>query len=905
MLLCNDYVIDIYNIRVVCCVSIISFFTHSNEIMSNVMDVEGDDLQKSPNIFDNFKYASVSLPQSTIALNGVRGLLPRLELMSDYLNLDSANQELTLKKTSSNTTATAASHCVQGEQKLVKAKEPKKPRKLAPKKPPKEKKTKEKIKKSSVPKSITARLALRYKDIEDAAISCASTKPEENFEGESEESSNGDIAFTQIARKQHKDEFNIMNKLSGKRQKNKIMSTVSSKITSHKARQEYQLMFATVPAKDVKETDEESGGASGKDLNHLIILKKTAVSMNQNPYSNVSFSSVISPPLGVKIVQSACLEFPFIPKSSRSKKNLETIEVLNERYFAREVDVEISSPPDDNHENEIVASTESPKEPQSIEELFKLKVTSSKPISRVSFCTFVPRPAAVSLFEYSSTAPSDFTQEDVITLHLSDEEYFDMDIKPHRKRKRVTDTPLRVTKNMSPQVSHISGTDTDEKEILNLDTEEDSPGPWEIPASDEDEYEEIEIISESAFGSNTVDLVSSPALVSAFSQELPQSPFSVPNTKPWIELSGSKTFTGDKQLLSSFESTPIKPQINSGAAQNNKNSAISETLSPYSFAVNDAYSPKTFQPLPAENCESLQITALTPLPAPVEQNITSEALGHVGSTPKESHFAPECSPPIPWLEDTIEVIEIAESPYGSGCESEEDDYFEIFEHAAKRFKDKLDISLPPVESPLRMQITAPDLPNYDKMTTPQLRDQLDKWGFKALKTRKNMIELLKSCKVYAEPQQAIPDVSNDNNDAAPCNLPPVSDSIDAMSTGELKKIMGRIGIKHDGSRSRMIDIIKKCYSSPEKDKTDDFESMDSTMRSNIAVRISEHIKQDKDSVSSIWVRILCFEPIGLDELSVFLEARMDIKFDPKFLRNWCDSHGVTTTLVLQNEQESQ
>ena len=176
-----------------------------------------------------------------------------------------------------------------------------------------------------------------------------------------------------------------------------------------------------------------------------------------------------------------------------------------------------------------------------------------------------------------------------------------------------------------------------------------------------------------------------------------------------------------------------------------------------------------------------------------------------------------------------------------------------------------------------------------------------------MRTRKAMIELLESCNVVVEPVERATQESQ-----AIVELPDLTlQVVDKMSTGEMKKTLSKLGIKHSGSRSQMTSILVSWSQSRSDNLSNDVGSntkaskrgnvteIADSVNNNLSKKILEAIKMEheKHSVNSLWTRMLCYEPISLDELAAYLETKLAVKLDDKFLRSWCDAHGVTTTTV--------
>lgn len=684
------------------------------------------------------------------------------------------------------------------------------------------KKAAPKPKKGTAPKSITARLALRYHilDHENAQNS--------NEEDMSEDFDSDNIPFTQLAAKQHKEEFSVMAKLSGKKSKSKAMSRVSAKITSRKTRQDYQLTLnreLVLDSKTPATNNEDEMIGNGDELNTSILLRSAA--SGNSMLTNVSFENIVCPYLGAKIAQNATLSFPFVPRSSSTIKHFESIEILMERY-------------------NDAASTD---------------LSSTAKLSH--FCDFYPKPK--SLFYYSAISPS-MTKELVLSLHKDDKDYFTLDLESSRKRKRAATAEAREhAKKLTSVITHVSDSDINENEEPEWSTEDDLPPFSQVKASDEDEYEEIEVVSESTWNKLVILINSSPDLthqVPILSQELTISPLKSKS------LDGLTLMSDRVELPLDFsENFPNNPR---DRLQSPPIPFVSNLLENDGDDVLSSFQSTDF--LRTRHSESPQPLALV--------------------TNKCSQTAIDCSTKstqeLTFPED-IEVIEIPESPYGSCCESE--DLFQSIQNAAQRFSDTLGDT---TQDHYKQISQSPAPPDFEKMSTRELKLQLDNWGFKPVKTRKKMIELLQSCKVTKEPRPQL-----ETNSSV---LIPVPNIANQMDNPPIRKVTSKVPSTQFADISdRTANDVRNCYP-PSGGEVDiaavggDNREADGDSITNIWAQISAHLKSDQNTINSIWTRILCYEPVPLDELCTFLNTKMNKKMKPAFVRNWCDSHGVTTTM---------
>lgn len=179
----------------------------------------------------------------------------------------------------------------------------------------------------------------------------------------------------------------------------------------------------------------------------------------------------------------------------------------------------------------------------------------------------------------------------------------------------------------------------------------------------------------------------------------------------------------------------------------------------------------------------------------------------------------------------------------------------------------------------------------------------------------------------------------------PKKIPRTARQIEALSTGELKNMIDLFGFRPVRSRSEMIERLKECclkdtgnmpkgslnsikrssirsgastpdsiISSPKINSSVStlVESIDSAgttqvendnpsevvetedLDGKISRRISEALKT-QEYFNDIWVKILTYQPLDLEEFCKFLNTKLTMYLSTKFVREWCDKHGITTT----------
>lgn len=623
------------------------------------------------------------------------------------------------------------------------------------------------------------------------------------------------FSFTQEAAKKHRSEFSLVSKLSGKPGKSKILKKLGSKITSRKSKEKYQLTISAA-----KQTSNKNKTTT--DMNGLTLLKRRVVDQLYN--------NVMSPAVGVKVLENLELAFPFVPKTTRSHKRLRTSEELTEQYK-----VEF---------NDLV-------EKKKIKEKTKENAC----------CLFAynnPKLHRLNLWKLSQLPPITYTATDCLALHKEDKQYYNLRF----VQKRSSSNLATVTDEETHSLNHNFGLTVATQDEIVPENRDSVEKDYPMDASVSDSFEEMDdsvII--------TMENSNTPSITTKFTQN---------------------DCMGDVITLDSSpaNSLPASSQARCSLLDLSPRHGI-PPLSPRHSAL-----------LTTSPSDPITVLSIPETPPPIEE-------------------LPESPSPFPNVPiETVEVIEIPESPIAENDDF--DSHFSIIEHAAAKFG--LRNTSPKTLVP---SLTMPSLvhgnskksssssksekQDFSKLTTPQLREQMDKWGFKPVRTRKAMIELLESCNVVVEPVQRATQESQ-----AIVELPDLTlQVVDKMSTGEMKKTLSKLGIKHSGSRSQMTSILVSWSQSRSDNLSNDVGSntkaskrgnvteIADSVNNNLSKKILEAIKMEheKHSVNSLWTRMLCYEPISLDELAAYLETKLAVKLDDKFLRSWCDAHGVTTTTV--------
>ncbi|VVT46956.1 uncharacterized protein SAPINGB_P001471 [Magnusiomyces paraingens] len=127
-------------------------------------------------------------------------------------------------------------------------------------------------------------------------------------------------------------------------------------------------------------------------------------------------------------------------------------------------------------------------------------------------------------------------------------------------------------------------------------------------------------------------------------------------------------------------------------------------------------------------------------------------------------------------------------------------------------------------------------------------------------------------------------------------------TLEKIPTKELRELIKRYGFKPVRNRSRMIELLKDCYgkSPTPASFTEDKITFNSNSDKALDIEISRRISTaflTEDFAKDIWTKILTYEPLNLDEICGFLEEKLGMKLEHKFVREWCDQHGVTTTVA--------
>lgn len=71
----------------------------------------------------------------------------------------------------------------------------------------------------------------------------------------------------------------------------------------------------------------------------------------------------------------------------------------------------------------------------------------------------------------------------------------------------------------------------------------------------------------------------------------------------------------------------------------------------------------------------------------------------------------------------------------------------------------------------------------------------------------------------------------------------------------------------------------------------------SKLDSETSLRISRILKADDYDSRRLWLKVLTYEPLNLDDFCNFLNNKLQMNLNTKCVREWCDQHGVTTTVA--------
>lgn len=248
--------------------------------------------------------------------------------------------------------------------------------------------------------------------------------------------------------------------------------------------------------------------------------------------------------------------------------------------------------------------------------------------------------------------------------------------------------------------------------------------------------------------------------------------------------------------------------------------------------------------------------------------------------------------------------------------------------------------------------------DFSKFTTKELRDQLKSWGFKSCKSRADMLELLDSCNVYSPISTTKylktltlssttnrPNLYRNNPLDSPTpsilngsatrsfsvysgstlentalenlkKLPSDKKDLKKLSVKDLRKLVDSFGFGAVKTKRQMIELLEGCYTqltdreqdgraisssdipSQNMNTSDKSSSIavetDVQLDLKIAQRISETLINNELALP-YWNKILTFQPLNVDEFCSFLNQLLSMNLTPKYIRDWCDRHGVTTT----------
>lgn len=484
-----------------------------------------------------------------------------------------------------------------------------------------------------------------------------------------------------------------------------------------------------------------------------------------------------------------------------------------------------------------------------------------KTAQKTIHCSFVynrPKTRQINLWQLSQLPPITFTNTDIIDLHQGDNNYYNLTF--FQKRCFSTIGIASVDEKTCDSDNILTSLETSRKErqVEQDDIIED----YSMNASVNDPFDEMDdsvIITMENNNNNNNTIIDNERTQNASCDNI-------------ITIDSSPT-----------KISPLKPSQKSLIQPE-----LSQDSQPYSIFPGTYKSPESSALIIGSPSNCFNIQSIPEIHSPA--NFSKSTLPTYHTTPVE----------------TVEIIEIPESPIA--VDDDFDTHFNIIQHAASKFG--LQNTSSEVKTTFNIPIAAhsnsksSQKQNFSKFTTPQLRDQMDKWGFKPVRTRKAMIKLLESCNVLVEPVNKELEQA-DFDKEMPSNL--TVQVVDKMSTGDMKKTLTKLGIKHNGSRSQMTSILLSWSQSRNgthskiaiETHQDHVSEVIDSVSNNLSDKIMKAIKMDheKHDSNSIWTRMLCYEPISLDELLAYLEERLDIKLDDKFVRSWCDAHGVTTTTV--------
>lgn len=233
--------------------------------------------------------------------------------------------------------------------------------------------------------------------------------------------------------------------------------------------------------------------------------------------------------------------------------------------------------------------------------------------------------------------------------------------------------------------------------------------------------------------------------------------------------------------------------------------------------------------------------------------------------------------------------------------------------------------------------------DLDKMSTGDLRLLLDRYGFKPTRSRSRMIELLKEC--YAKPRASgkpaslvpTPLHSTTTDPVSVSSVPAIAagsaaadkksgdgsgKALEKMSAKELRGLLDSYGFKPVRGRLRMIELLKDCYTPVAPDSLNTSSSAavvtdsivpavsetaasaagtsildtERELDGEISRRISTALTTE-EFARATWTNILTYQPLNLEEFCSLLNENLQMKLSPKFVRDWCDQHGVTTTVA--------
>lgn len=168
----------------------------------------------------------------------------------------------------------------------------------------------------------------------------------------------------------------------------------------------------------------------------------------------------------------------------------------------------------------------------------------------------------------------------------------------------------------------------------------------------------------------------------------------------------------------------------------------------------------------------------------------------------------------------------------------------------------------------------------EALSTGDLKSLVVSFGFKPVRSRTEMIELVKECCL------------KDN-----CKMPKGSLNHIKKTSINSEKSTANSTISSSSGNSPAGTLVESVYSAETTQV--DLESPSQVLETEdldgkISQRISEALKT-QEYFNEIWVKILTYQPLDLEEFCKSLNTRLTMYLSTKFVREWCDKHGITTT----------